>query len=535
MLPSMGIHDSESSFPRSHLLPESPAMTRIRESLRSNSPPPNHLPSTMSTLSQEIACYEVEISRLRAQLKTVEADHATLLAQYSDCRGLLAPIRRLPSEILVEIFAAFCATSHTDAQTYSAALSRLAQAPLLALSQVCARWHALVMGTPKLWATIGLNSVLWRDPASTENMMTLLRAAIQRGNKCLLDIVIIDRTSERHVPGLELLAEQSERWRSAKFVCAAPDLQHLSIVKGRVPYLESLGVWGGSPLDIFDDAPSLTHVALGCTPTAVMRLVNLPLGQLRTFRCSEFVGLGELMGVGVSPAMTLMPQLSRKFTLLLRLLDSAAGFKESTLMPPITSDIDTFLIHVEDGFSANNVGLSVSKTMEGLTLPALRELELSSEEYPYLLLPWPHTQFLALCARSSFHTHFRSLQIYHSVLTEAELLECLSSLPLLEELAISDHQLLPNGGADQLLVTDTLLTRLTLTPDDPLVPHLQLFDCASLLKFDDHTKRDFGDAQDGDEGATAGNQADFAAAFDVDTDMEREIFGSDSYSDESDP
>ncbi|KAJ6539839.1 hypothetical protein DFH09DRAFT_1323387 [Mycena vulgaris] len=49
------------------------------------------------------------------------------------------------------------------------------------------------------------------------------------------------------------------------------------------------------------------------------------------------------------------------------------------------------------------------------------------------------------------------------------------------------------------------------------------------------TKRDFGDAQDGDEGATAGNQADFAAAFDVDTDMEREIFGSDSDSDESDP
>ncbi|KAJ6561048.1 hypothetical protein DFH09DRAFT_1083040 [Mycena vulgaris] len=51
----------------------------------------------------------------------------------------------------------------------------------------------------------------------------------------------------------------------------------------------------------------------------------------------------------------------------------------------------------------------------------------------------------------------------------------------------------------------------------------------------DEEERDFVDAQDGDEGATAGNQADFAAAFDVDTDMEREIFGSDSYSDESDP
>jgi hypothetical protein len=48
-------------------------------------------------------------------------------------------------------------------------------------------------------------------------------------------------------------------------------------------------------------------------------------------------------------------------------------------------------------------------------------------------------------------------------------------------------------------------------------------------------EEDFGDAQDGDEGANAGNQADFAAAFDVDMDEEREIFGSDPDSDESEP
>ncbi|KAJ7115266.1 hypothetical protein C8R44DRAFT_880582 [Mycena epipterygia] len=41
------------------------AKAQIRDLLRSNSQPPEHLPSTVSALSDELARYEVEISRLR--------------------------------------------------------------------------------------------------------------------------------------------------------------------------------------------------------------------------------------------------------------------------------------------------------------------------------------------------------------------------------------------------------------------------------------------------------------------------------------
>ncbi|KAJ7115267.1 hypothetical protein C8R44DRAFT_739861 [Mycena epipterygia] len=52
---------SRSRFPRSHLLLEPAAKTQIRDPLRSNSQPPEHLPSTISALSDELARYEVEI------------------------------------------------------------------------------------------------------------------------------------------------------------------------------------------------------------------------------------------------------------------------------------------------------------------------------------------------------------------------------------------------------------------------------------------------------------------------------------------
>lgn len=109
-------------------------------------------------------------------------------------------------------------------------------------------------------------------------------------------------------------------------------------------------------------------------------------------------------------------------------------------------------------------------------------------EYPFIPLPWPHAQFLSLSERSSFASHFQWLEILDVVITEMELLQRLSSLPSLEQLAISDHQHIQDEGIDQLLIADFLFSQLTRTPDDPyLVPCLHSFTCRSLLRFNDKT------------------------------------------------
>ncbi|THV00013.1 hypothetical protein K435DRAFT_606193, partial [Dendrothele bispora CBS 962.96] len=57
--------------------------------------------------------------------------------------NLLSPIRRLPAEMLTEIFMNYI---EPDAQRLYNALPR----PLL-LSQICAQWRNLVQLTPRLW------------------------------------------------------------------------------------------------------------------------------------------------------------------------------------------------------------------------------------------------------------------------------------------------------------------------------------------------------------------------------------------------
>ncbi|KAJ7142890.1 hypothetical protein C8R44DRAFT_866167 [Mycena epipterygia] len=146
-------------------------------------------------------------------------------------------------------------------------------------------------------------------------------------------------------------------------------------------------------------------------------------------------------------------------------------------------------IDVLEGFVPGTVGPTIAKIVESLTLPALQEFEMESEEYPHLPLPWAHTEFLGLSTCSAFHTHLHTLRLYHSVISKTQLLECLSELPALEQLAISDHQLVPpHGGAAEHLITDALLAALAQTS---LVPRLRSFGCQSMLLFDDDVYLEF--------------------------------------------
>jgi hypothetical protein len=62
----------------------------------------------------------------------------------------------------------------------------------------------------------------------------------------------------------------------------------------------------------------------------------------------------------------------------------------------------------------------------------------------------------------------------------------MAALPLLQPLAISDHQIVNDRGADHLLITSALFAALSLNPSSPgLVPHLCSLTCHSLLQFDD--------------------------------------------------
>jgi hypothetical protein len=274
--------------------------THIRDLLRAHAEAPERLYSTISELSVELtrydnerARYDKEIARLRAVLSAVESEHAALLAEhaalqayYDDCQGLSlrSPVRRLPVEILLSIFR-LCSTPFppTVALWADRQKHRHAHAPLFAVSQVCARWHAIVMGTASLWSTIDFPQAVWED-LHPEKMTPLLRTVIERGAGSGLRVVLPPRGTAS-TKAVDLLVKHSARWKTAAFTGRFPALERLS--KGRFPLLESLKlhlVEAAAPAtgDLFHVAPKLKRLVIS---ELLLRLARPHLQQLQTLEC----------------------------------------------------------------------------------------------------------------------------------------------------------------------------------------------------------------------------------------------------------
>ncbi|KAJ7038786.1 hypothetical protein C8F04DRAFT_348604 [Mycena alexandri] len=477
-----------------------PSPAQIRELLRLHFPPPTHLSSTLSAITNELARYDMEIARVQKKLDQLVVDRASFQTRHSDYTSLLAPIRRLPSEILVEIFG-LCWDSFTpdlsDVDKEGAPLilrgelARLAHAPLLTLSQVCVRWHNIALGTPALWACIELEGPLWTAPHRFEDIMALLQSALERSANHPLAITVTNDYPAHvsvHAPALNLLAQHCRRWQRAEFNCPFSDLVHLSSVKNNLPCLRFLEVfcWAGDGIDfftIFENAPQLKHVDFSGNTEIIGSSSLLPLEQLVEVRSVECI-------VEEPPAIVaLMHRLSQAATLWMHLSpgESDDDVDFSFTDPPVTSGIGGFVLELSE-FLPQVAGRALDKVFAHLTLPSLATLQFDvAKDSPGLPLPWPHSTFISLSRRSLFHAHLRDLDLQNVIIQEAELLESLVELPALKVLYIADHlRITLDNSVEQVLVTNTLLTAFARSPDSAcLVPELDVLKCCSMLRFDD--------------------------------------------------
>ncbi|KAJ6467939.1 hypothetical protein DFH09DRAFT_1223060 [Mycena vulgaris] len=450
------------SFTPTILLPPN-KKTHIREFLRAHAEPPEHLQSTISELSAELTRYDNERAR------AVESEHATLLAEraalqayYDDCQGLSlrSPVRRLPVEILLAIFR-ICSKPFppTVALWADREKHRHAHAPLFAVSQVCARWHEIVMGTASLWSTIDFPQGVWED-LHPEKMTALLKTVIERGAGSALRVVLPPRGTAS-TKAVDLLVKHSVRWNTAAFTGRFPGLERLS--KGRFPLLESLElhlveIQMAAPAtgDLFHVAPKLKRLVVS---ESLLRLARPHLQQLQTL---EYVGITLSK---VTPALSSMAGLSPGTTCRLALqLVWSGSQRRIPYLTPTLSNVGTLSID----FPQPSCAPDVTDILANLTLPCLENLTFRSDYFSPL--PWPHADFLALSSRSSFHTHLRSLNISDFSIGAAELAECLSALPSVQRLEISDDH---RDGVEPI-IKNSLLSSLTRQPDlQALLPHLR--------------------------------------------------------------
>ncbi|KAJ7468721.1 hypothetical protein FB451DRAFT_1257130 [Mycena latifolia] len=492
----------------SSLLVQMTQTVELRKRLRSNDSPSHfeasHCQAIISSSSAELERYDAELFRLKAVLHQIKLDRAAVEDYSRLCRYILSPIRRLPTEILVDIFR-LClfeaeqphhapAVDQEDAAV-EYETRRVAKAELLRLSQVCPRWHRLIMGTPILWSSVQLD-LSWWVGARESRMMDLLRSVLERGMDSPLEIRARCNCNEScdHSGPLGLLAQHSRRWEIAVLSMNATYFQGVSAVEGNLPRLEALqlnvrnrSLSASRATKLFEVAPRLTELWFTGPAAAIS---NLPLEQLRVF------GYIEVPPQDLVIFLPMATRLPTQAQLIIRVDFSEDRFEPVPLMvnsPLATSELSSLELSATGSFTLARANDVFAQVMGCLSLPSLDTLRFKIYQYEgAVIFPWPHHAFSSLSHRSSLHSHLICLELYHVLITETELVQTLSTLHSLLQLIIWDHKMIDDEGADFILITDSLLHRLTWSPSPTcLAPRLSYLGCQTLLQFDDTVLRDF--------------------------------------------
>ena len=141
-----------------------------------------------------------------------------LRQESSNTIGLLAPIYRLPAEILMEIFVL--------------SIQNRAQSPL-DLIHVCRFWRSVVLGMPRIWSTIRLST--WTKPSKMEFILEQTRAMPLdvEINGCTDAFTVGYGDGATRYASLEMAAKEARRWRTLT-ITGFPHKTDMDVYSSRV-------------------------------------------------------------------------------------------------------------------------------------------------------------------------------------------------------------------------------------------------------------------------------------------------------------
>ncbi|KAJ7983310.1 hypothetical protein DFH06DRAFT_1172921 [Mycena polygramma] len=405
-----------------------------------------------------------------------------------------AVIHSLPTETLSDVFRLVAAVTpefgrRPPSPSPETELARLANVPLLTLSRVCSRWHAIAINTPSLWSNIEINGMPRGRTRCTrsalERTLRLLSVRLERSREAPLSISLKCRDSEpAHTHIFQLLAQHSHRWETVRIGCSLKGID-TSVLKGRLPRLKEL---------IFETPPEMVDF-LEIVPRMEV-LVGIPAPLLHSESFSSFLGRKPLRLVSCQltvcrefqAAISLLPKLPVAAEFYLTINRDRRFFQPHwnipLLLPSASAPISILLCAVIEEFHPHHLTSALSQIFASLTVRSLRKMVLVCGVYPQLVVEWPHIEFLALCERSDLGRCLNILQVAEVRFAERELIDILSVLPALEHLEVGDTP--GNAGeGESTLITDSFLRAMTSAraQEDCLVPRLSYLACVSRLAF----------------------------------------------------
>lgn len=269
--------------------PQSP---RIQHLLSANEPPLEGeeatLRATVSRGSQVLSDLDAQITEVRLILDALLRDRVQAAANIREAKLILHPIRRLPEDILREIFSSCVSPQENYLYKDNTDIVPCLDAgnPRWTLSQTCRRWRYMALGTPSLWSCIDLDFDTF---ARVQRMRVAFKLGlnVERSGSRNLMVRIRSQSDIVDHPALAILLTCVGRWKNVDIKMPAESFHGLSVCRGLFHSLQYLRLRfhddRSSPdsgiMDAFEFAPNLSFLL----PGPNINLQHIPWSQITVY------------------------------------------------------------------------------------------------------------------------------------------------------------------------------------------------------------------------------------------------------------
>ncbi|KAJ7140813.1 hypothetical protein C8R44DRAFT_866503 [Mycena epipterygia] len=418
-----------------------------------------------------------EIADLQKAIDKLAKERTSLGAYVESHKALISPVRRLPLDVIQEIFVA-CIPTHRNC-----VMSAL-EAPVL-LGRICSSWRSISLSTPRLWAALHVvEPTRPRDSTSTSfdeklaQRLETMKTWLGRSGECPLSISLVDSsliTSAAPPTSpysfLHALIPFAPRWQHIHFTIPSElvlePLLHLTATD--VPMLQSVALYPRQRPHRLEwirfgmlSGPQISSFSI---PASSFSPMELPL-RWNQLTVMEITGSPWNMGPS---SETILNTISK-----CPLLRSCKLVVKDEATTAVCSDrpfAECPFLHTLNLYCLGVVASAFSLLLPRLSLPELRDFTLSGrlaipngvvEEAPAL------TQFFAAS------THLEILDIKTDTFSKSSLLEIIRGLPpTMQHLRLADISRGWQGSMTSSLDDDVLDA---LTPS----PRPASFSCPAL-------------------------------------------------------
>ncbi|KAK0479837.1 hypothetical protein EDD18DRAFT_844955 [Armillaria luteobubalina] len=223
------------------LLPDNshaPPDARIIELLQTNAPPTPieriAFEATVSETLGRIAELDSLIDSTTSLLRYLTSDRNQALENQANAKKILSPCRRLPPELLTEIFIRRTLLYGSRRFPLDPRSPLDPRASPWTLSHVCRKWRAVAIATPELWTSIRLNFVddWFLNGSRIRKAAFMLGVILDRARPHYLDVRICYHDNISTHPACAVLLPSVRSWKSLYITGESVDLGFLSPCRG---------------------------------------------------------------------------------------------------------------------------------------------------------------------------------------------------------------------------------------------------------------------------------------------------------------